>query len=214
MVLGGYLLVLFTSPSLALTAMTEAGNMSVSLTLNLIAINSIWMGIMAIVEKTGLNEKLGKLFRPIIRFLFKDTPEETDRYLALNMSANLLGLGSAATPMGIMAMKSMDDGSGRATDNMLMLIVLNATSLQILPTTLISLRSQAGSASPADIILPALTSSLINLIIGVTIVKLLNRIKRPRRLRGTPLNRGDLPTVKTSDVKKLSSAKTKSTGEK
>lgn len=181
MVLVGYVLLLATNPSLALSAMTEAGDMSVELTLNLLAINSIWMGIMAIVEKTGLNEKICKIFRPLIRRLYKDTSEETDRYLAMNMSANLLGLGSAATPMGIMAMKSMDDGSGKATDNMLMLVILNATGLQLIPTTLISLRAQAGSANPADIILPALVSSVINILIGVTLVKLLNKLSKKHK---------------------------------
>lgn len=182
MVITGYVLILFKNPSLALAAMGDAGDMSVSLTLNLLAINCIWMGIMAIVEKTGLNEKLGKLFKPVIRLLYKETSEETDRYIALNMSANLLGLGSAATPMGIMAMKSMDkDTGGKATDNMLMLVLLNATGFQLIPTTLISLRAAAGSTSPADIILPSLVSSIINILLVVAAVKILNRAGLGRR---------------------------------
>jgi spore maturation protein A len=177
MMLFSYALILFTNPNLALSAMLEAGNMSVALTFNLLAINSIWLGIMNIVEKTGLNNKISSLLKPLIRFLFKNTDKETDKYLAVNISANLLGMGGAATPMGIMAMKSMDDKSGVATDNMLMLIILNATSLQLLPTTILSLRTAAGSANPGDIILPSLISSLLNTLIGIGIVKLLNRLR-------------------------------------
>jgi spore maturation protein A len=181
MMLFSYALILFTTPDLALSAMLEAGNMSVALTLNLLAINSIWLGIMNIVEKTGLNDKISRLLKPLIRFLFKNTDGETDKYLAVNISANLLGMGGAATPMGIMAMKSMDDKSGVATDNMLMLIILNSTSLQLLPTTILSLRAAAGSVSSADIILPSLISSLLNTLIGIAIVKFLNGLSSRRK---------------------------------
>ena len=98
--------------------------------------------------------------------------------IALNMSANMLGLGNAATPMGIKAMQALDDGSGIATDAMIMLIVINATSIQLLPSTVIGLRASAGSLSPADIILPTLLSTICTVTLGITLVKLFQKFRR------------------------------------
>ena len=94
--------------------------------------------------------------------------------IALNMSANILGLGNASTPMGIKAMQALDDGSGKATFSMIMLLVVNATSIQLLPSTVIGLRSSAGSANPADIILPTIIATAITTICGISLVLFCN----------------------------------------
>ena len=101
--------------------------------------------------------------------------------IAMNMSANMLGLGNAATPMGIKAMKALDDGSGIANTAMIMLIVLNATSIQLLPSTVIGLRASAGSTSPADIILPTLIATITTTILGIVLVKIISSIREKRK---------------------------------
>jgi len=92
------------------------------------------------------------------------------------MSANILGLGNAATPMGIAAMKKLDDGNEIANHSIIMLIIINSTSLQILPTTIIGLRAAAGSNSPADIIIPTLIVSALTFCLGIILAKICEKI--------------------------------------
>ena len=100
----------------------------------------------------------------------------------MNVSANLLGLGNAATPMAITAINRMDDGNPRASTDMIMLTVISATSLQILPTTVIGMRATAGSANPADFLFPSLVATVLSTLIGIIGVKICARIfDRPRR---------------------------------
>jgi len=174
-------LLLWAGPEKALTGMIAASNEALSLSLTLIAVYAVWLGILSILEHTGLTNALARALKPVIRFLFgKDISPETEKYLSVNMSANLLGMGGAATPMGIKAIASMDDGKGAATDAMIMLFVLNAGGISLIPTTLIGLRSAAGSLSPADIILPTLIAVISSTIFGVTIVKIIQSLGRKR----------------------------------
>ncbi|MCC8160255.1 MAG: hypothetical protein LIO53_02890 [Oscillospiraceae bacterium] len=134
-----------------------------------------WTGIMKIAEKSGLSQKTEKLLRPIINFLFPNAGGEAKKYIAMNMSANLLGMGNAATPMGIKAMTALDKENGNplyASDNMCMLVVLNTTSIQLIPTTIIALRVAAGSKDPFSIILPIWISSLTAVFAAVFLAKL------------------------------------------
>ncbi len=160
-----------------LSTMIDASAGALKLAVELCAVYVVWLGILEIVEESGLSQKLAKLLHPIIRWLFKIDDKETEKMIALNMSANMLGLGNAATPMGIAAMKRLDDGSGYASQAVIMLIVLNATSIQLLPSTIIGLRAAAGSSTPADIILPTLISTICTCVVGVTLVKLFGRMR-------------------------------------
>ncbi|MDR1094558.1 MAG: spore maturation protein A [Clostridiales bacterium] len=177
-------LLLAVGPDKALTGMIEASNEALALSLRLLAVYAVWLGILSIVEHTGLSDALSRLLKPAIRFLFgKNISPETEKYISVNMSANLLGMGGAATPMGIKAIASMDDGGGVATDAMIMLFVLNASGISLIPTTLIGLRSAAGSASPADIILPTLIAVTASAAFGVAAVKAIQSAGRKRRRR-------------------------------
>lgn len=179
-------LLMFTGVDKALPAMLQASNEALSLSLRLMAVYAVWLGIIRIVEETGISKWLAKLLRPVIKFLFgKELKDDTQRYISVWFSSNLFGMGNAATPMAINAIESMDDGSGRATDGMIMLFVLSASGLQLIPTTVIGLRAAAGSASPGDIILPTLITALTGAVIGVTIVKLIQMLtgKKKRRVR-------------------------------
>ena len=176
MVVGSLALLLWTSPEGSLQTMLGASTDALKLSIELCAVYAVWLGILEIVDASGLSDKLAKLLRPLIKWLFKIDDKEAEKMIALNMSANMLGLGNASTPMGINAMKRLDDGSGKATPAIIMLIVLNATSIQLLPSTIIGLRANAGSIAPADIILPTLISTACTFLLGIILVKIFNKI--------------------------------------
>lgn len=170
-------ILLFNGPSSIMSVMINASDQALKLCLELCGVYAVWLGILELVEKSGLGDKLAKALRPIIKRLFKIDNADTERMIALNMSANILGLGNAATPIGIKAMQALDDGSGVATTPMIMLIVLNATSLQLLPSTVIGLRTAAGSTSASDIILPTILSTIVTSALGVILVKIISNFK-------------------------------------
>jgi len=173
---------MFAGADKALPAMLTASNEALSLSIKLMAVYAVWLGIIKIVEETGISNALAKILRPFIRFLFgKDIKPDTEKYISVWFSSNLFGMGNAATPMAISAIESMDDKSGRATDEMIMLFVLSASGFQLIPTTVISLRAAAGSATPSDIILPTLITALTGSVIGVLAVKIMQKITRNRK---------------------------------
>lgn len=181
MMLASMLVLLVTNPSAVLAEMIGASTSALQLCIELCAIYAVWLGIVEIVEASGLGEKLAKLLRPLIKKIFKVEDNETQKIIAMNVSANMLGIGNASTPLGIKAMQRLDDGSGKANFAMIMLIVVNATSIQLLPTTVIGLRASAGSATPSDIILPTLLATLCTTTCGILLVHLIDKIKRKAR---------------------------------
>ncbi len=181
LMLASIILLIFNNPAALVTEMTESAMGVITLCVELVAVYSIWLGILEIVDKTGLSEKLARLLRPLIRFLFKTDDPEIIKMIAMNMSSNILGVGNAATPCGIRAMKLMDDKSGKATPAMIMLLVVNATSIQLLPTTTIGLRTAAGSASPTDIMIPTLVATFITAIFGISLTLLIQRVFKRRK---------------------------------
>lgn len=183
MMLSSILVLLITNPSAVLSEMIGASASSLKLCIELCAVYAVWLGMLELLEASGLSQKLAKLLRPIIRKVFKVEDEQAQKYIAMNLSANMLGLGNASTPMGIKAMQSLDDKSGKANFSMIMLIVINATSIQLLPTTIIGLRTSAGSTNPADIILPTLFATILTTILGIVLVHLIDKILRKRRKR-------------------------------
>lgn len=184
MMFASILVLLITNPSAVLSEMIGASASALSLCIELCAVYVVWLGILELVDASGLGEKLAKLLRPLIKKIFKIDNTETEKIIALNISANILGLGNAATPMGIKAMQSLDDKSGKANFAIIMLIVLNATSIQLLPTTVIGLRTSAGSTNPSDIILPTLIVTFCTTLLGIILVHTIDKLsKRFRRRR-------------------------------
>lgn len=181
MVFLSVILLIFTSPGTVISEMLSASASAVELCVNLLAIYTVWLGIINILDKSGLSEKLAKLLSPIINFLFKTKNDEAKKYIAINMSSNILGLGNASTPSGIKAMQLLDDGSGKITFSGIMLIVINSVSIQLLPTTVIGLRESAGSTASTDIILPTILSSICTCVFAVSLVFLINRIFTRRK---------------------------------
>ena len=176
MVVSSLCLLVWTNPSSALQNMTTASASALKYSFELVGIYAVWLGIIELVDASGLGQKLAHLLRPLIKKLFKVDDEETQKYIAMNMSANILGLGNAATPMGIAAMKKLDDGNEIANHSIIMLIIINSTSIQLLPTTIIGLRAAAGSNSPADIIIPTLIVSALTFCLGIILAKICEKI--------------------------------------
>lgn len=165
---------LFVNPDTALTAMLNGSNNAVSLALTLIASYGFWLGFFKLLEKTGVSKIVTKLLRPVIRLLFKDIDKETESLISMNMSANLLGLGNASTPVGISAMNRLEKGGKKANANMIMLSVISATSLQLIPSTVIGMRIAHGSASPTSFLFPCIIATVCSTVIGVVLVKLIS----------------------------------------
>ena len=149
---------------------------TVKLCLTLLGTMCFWTGIIKIAEKTLLMEKLAKILNPVINFLFpelKNEKEVKDK-IAMNMIANILGLGNAATPLGIKAMKSMQKLNCEKdvlSNSMIMLIVLNTASIQLIPTTVLAIMSSLGSENPTSIISPVWIATFFSAMAGVFFTK-------------------------------------------
>lgn len=181
MITASITLMVYKSPELVLTSMTSGATSSITLMIKLLAIYSVWIAVLKVVEQSGLDKKIARFLSPITRRLFKGESDEALQNIGMNFSANLLGIGSVATPLGIKAIENMNDGSIYATDNIILFVVINCTSLQILPTTIIGLRASYGSVSPADIILPTIISSMVSTIVGVILCYILKHLKIKHR---------------------------------
>ncbi|USG63568.1 spore maturation protein [Brevibacillus ruminantium] len=150
----------------------EGAKTGVTVCFGLLSVLAFWMGMMRIAEKAGLLEGLARLLSPIISRLFPDVPKGHPAmgYILSNMSANLLGLGNAATPMGLKAMEELqklNPDKKNATPAMCTLLAINTASITLIPTTMIAIRMQYGSANPVEIVGTTLLASF-----GATIVAL------------------------------------------
>jgi len=183
MMISSICVLIVVNPSSVLNEMISASTSVVSLSIELVAVYAVWLGILELVEKSGLSNYLAKLLRPIIKRIIKVEDEETQKIIALNLSANMLGLGNAATPMGIKAMQKLDSGDKVASASMIMLMIINTTSIQLLPTTVIGLRESAGSLSASDIILPTLIATIITTSVGILLGKLCEKFVKRKRTK-------------------------------
>ena len=173
---------LVSSPESVLSQMLSASSQALALSAELCGVYVVWLGILELVEASGLSQKLAKLLHPVIKKIFNLKDQQTEELIAMNISANMLGLGNASTPLAIKAMKRMDSGSPIASPAMIMLIVINASSIQLLPTTVIGLRQAAGSTCAADIILPTLITTICTTLLAIVLGKLCQKIFK-RRLK-------------------------------
>ncbi len=162
---------IFVNPEALLPTMLSGGEKALALTLKMVVIYAIWMGVFELLEKTGLSNKFAKLLKPLNRFLFGKIPEKAGDFISLNISANMLGMSGATTPMGIKAIQELE--KHKNTEYAItMFFVINATSVQIIPSSVLALRSSMGATTPADIILPTILATLVSTVIGVILVKI------------------------------------------
>ena len=149
--------------------------------ITLAPIMCFWSGIMEIAEKGNATGIFSKLLSPLNRFLFGSAYQDkaSMKKISMNMSANILGMGNAATPLGLDAMKSLDSNNPNplsATDAMCMFIIINTASIQLIPTSVIALRTQMGSISPSDIILPTIVTTICAFLVGTISAKICAKI--------------------------------------
>ncbi len=160
------------------TAISSAQE-GVSLCITMMAVLAFWSGIMEIVQKIGLLKKMEKMMAPILSFLFPQVPKNHPArgHIATNMIANIFGLGAAATPAGLSAMEELrnlsqnEDQSVRASDAMCDFLIINISSLQLIPVNIIAYRTQYGSANPSAIVGPAIAATLISTVAAVLFIK-------------------------------------------
>lgn len=157
------------NPNLILTSFSTAVDRSVKLSLSLLCVYVIWCGFSALIEKSNLTVKISKIFKPIIRFLFGNVSKKAEEQITMNLSCNLLGVGGLATPYAIDAFKNLEEENNEHAKNML--FVLSATSIQILPTSVLQLLTQNGANNPNYVILPSIISTVISTVVGVILIK-------------------------------------------
>ena len=163
------IILLIINPESLFSSMISGGEKAALLSAKLIAIYAVSMGLVQIMENSGLMKKLSKLLTPLNKKLFLCDDETTNGYISTNISANILGLGGIATPMGIKSVEALylRPKSYYTTS---MFFVINATSLQLLPLSVIALRASFGSISPSDILIPCILSTLVSTIVGCMLV--------------------------------------------
>lgn len=160
-------------------AVLRSGSGAVELLLTVTGAMTVWSGVMAVAEASGLTRAATWLLRPVVRLLLPGLAKDghAEQFVCMNIAANLLGLGNAATPLGLKAMRAMREEQrlqrGGASREMMTFVVLNTASLQLLPTTLMVLRSEAGSAAPMEILPCIWLSSLGALTVGMLLCMLL-----------------------------------------
>ncbi len=161
----------FTNPEGILSSMLNGGEKALNLTLKMVVIYAVWMGMTELLEQTGLANKISKLLKPINKFLFGTLPESAEGFISTNISANILGMSGATTPMGIKAVKELEKYPN-TNYAITMFFVINATSIQVIPSSVLALRNTFLSQSPSDIILPTILATSISTIVGVLLVKI------------------------------------------
>ena len=168
---------LVKAPDLFLATLLEGGGKAATTCLALLSSYAVWMGLIRIWEDCGFAKKVAKLVKPLAKKLLLTDDEECLEAVSMNLSVNLLGISGAATPYGVKAANLLDK-TEHAEYSSAMFFVLNATSLQLLPTSMVALRTSLQSIAPADIIFPTLITTLFSTLLGVSLTILFLRPKK------------------------------------
>lgn len=163
------------------TAALEGAQSAVDLCLAMSGVMCLWTGVMEVMNRCGLTEYLARLFRPLLRLLLPRASRDSETLAAIsaNLAADMLGLGNAATPLGIRAARRMSRGcEGIASDELCLLVVLNTASIQLIPSTLAGVRASLGAADPFDILFPVWLVSVLSVAVGLLAAKFFSRIWR------------------------------------
>ena len=162
-------------------AVVEGAGAAVELCLSIGGMLCLWTGVMEVMRRCGLADQISRLLQPILRFLYPSLKREKEIMdsIAANVSANLLGLGNAATPFGLEAARKMSRKSpGVASDELCMLVVCNTASIQLIPTTVAAVRAGAGSGAPFDILPAVWLASGLSVGAGILMCKICARVWR------------------------------------
>ena len=165
------IILIFISPDSLLSAMLSGGNKALSLTMKMVVIYAVWLGVFELLNQSGLSNKFARLLKPLNTKLFGPLPEQANHYMSLNISANILGMSGATTPMGIKAINELEKHKN-TNYAIAMFFVINATSVQIIPSSVLALRTSLGASNPSDIVIPTILATLSSTIIGILLVKI------------------------------------------
>lgn len=171
------------------TGILDSAGAAIELIIAISGMICMWSGFMRIAKDCGLVEKLSRLFAPVLKKLYPDVDVESDafRYISMNISANLLGLGNAATPLGLNAMRELKLKSpgDTATDSMVTFVIMNTASIQLIPTTVAALRKSYGAGQPFDILLCVWITSAAALTVGLLSSWVIRRLRWKRSFRSS-----------------------------
>lgn len=166
-------------PDKLLSVMMGGAERSLQTAFSLFCIYAVWMGLSRLAEKSGLSRGAARALKPLTKRVFRTQNERANEMIAMNVACNLLGIGGAATPFAVKAVQELEnDKNGFAQK---LLFIINATSIQLLPSTVIALRTSAGSAAAADIFLPSLICTVFSTLTAVALFLLTTRIRRRKR---------------------------------
>ena len=159
---------------------------AINLSITMLGTMCLWNGIIKIASNTTLIDKLTKLLNPIVNFLFPEIKNHQNikNEISMNMIANILGLGNAATPLGLKAMNSMQEVNKEKdtlSNSMLMFIVINTASIQIIPTIVIAIRTSLNSENPTSIVFPVWIATICAAIAGITVAKMLIKLDKKEK---------------------------------
>ena len=191
LLVSGIIIGAFTGNIQAVTdAIMSYADTGVELALGLIGMMSLWLGIMKIAEKSGLIVLIGKALRPVMKFLFPEVPEDHPAMgsMVMNISANILGLGNAATPLGIKAMKELqelNEDKETASNSMCMFLAINTSSVTLIASSVIAYRLSAGSNNPTEIIGPTIIATLASTIAAIIAVKIFEKVAKKKKSTNT-----------------------------
>ena len=183
MILIGVLIASFTGNMQNVTqAILDSSKEAITVCITMLGIIAMWSGMMKIAEVSGLIKELSKKMRPFLSYLFPDIPKNHKSldYISTNVIANILGLGWASTPAGIKAMESLqtiNDKKEEASRAMCMFLVFNMSSLQLISVNIIAYRAQFNSQNPSEIIAPGLFATVVSTIVGIGVIKIIERVK-------------------------------------
>lgn len=168
------------------SAVIEGAVSATELLLNLLSMLCLWGGVMEIAEKSGVTALFSRLTAPVMKLIFPSLKKEKYALeaISMNIAANILGIGNAATPLGIEAMKrlqSLNPDTSKASDEMVVFVVMNTAAMRIIPTNVALLRSRAGSAEPMSILLPTVAATLCAMAFAITAAKIGCIITRRRK---------------------------------
>lgn len=187
LILIGIVISMFTGTVQGVTdSVVSSAKTVVEISIGLIGIMSFWLGLMKVAEKAGLVQLLGKALRPLMRLLFPEIPENhpANGSIVANIAANFLGLGNAATPLGIKAMQELQDlneNKDEATDAMVLFLAINTSSVTLVSSSVLAYRAAANSANVSEIIAPTIVATLISTTVAIISCKMLQKLKKFKR---------------------------------
>lgn len=172
-----------TAPAEFLPALLGGGQRALTTAVTLFCVYAVWMGLSAVAEDCRLTQKCAGLLSPLCGKLFKVKDKSTVKDISMNLSCNLLGIGGAATPYGVKAVEGLEREKNYYAQNLL--FIINATSIQLIPATVIALRASAGSVNASDIALPSLIATAVSTAVGAGAYVLIEKFKarKPKRAK-------------------------------